>query len=74
MKYSLLLAPDRGFIFVEAKPPRRPASVKVSTQQNTGRPVQRSLWNVIDTTLRGTVEKHKDVGDINTETRWMFAL
>lgn len=26
-------APDTVFIFVEAKPPRRPAAVKVSTQQ-----------------------------------------
>lgn len=34
-------APDTGFIFVEAEPLRRPASVKISTQQNTGRPVGR---------------------------------
>ncbi len=37
MKYSLLLPLDTGFILVEGKPPRRPASVKVSTQQNTVR-------------------------------------
>lgn len=36
MKYSLLLPPNTGFIFVEGKSPRRPASLKVSTQQNTG--------------------------------------
>lgn len=36
-------APDTGFIFVEAKSPRGPASVKVSTQQNTGRPVGSGL-------------------------------
>lgn len=36
-------APDTGFIFVEAKSPRGPASVKVSTQQNTGRLVGSGL-------------------------------
>lgn len=37
MKYSLLLPLDTGFIFVEGKPLRRPASEKVITQQNTER-------------------------------------
>lgn len=37
IKYSLLLPLDTGFIFVEGKPPRKPASLKVSTQQNTVR-------------------------------------
>ena len=36
MKYSLLLPPNTGFIFAEDKSPRKPASVKVSTQRCGG--------------------------------------
>lgn len=56
MKYSLLLPLDAEFIFVEGKPPRRPASVKVSTQQNTGRLAGKGLgerWRECDRVKRG---------------------
>lgn len=56
IKYSLLLPLDTGFIFVEGKPPRRPVSMKVSTQQNTGRLVRKGQgekqWNAKETMLR----------------------
>lgn len=79
MKYSLLLPLDTGFIFVEGKPPRRPASVKVSTQQNIGRLAGKGLgerWrNATGAGLRGVTvrEKKKGVGEINMENKRVFA-
>lgn len=66
MKYSLLLHSDTGFIFVEGKSPRRAASVKVSTQQNTVRLAGKGLGarqrNATETVLRGVTGEIKRCG------------
>ena len=66
MKYSILLPLDTGFIFVEGKSPRRAASVKVSTQQNTVRLAGRGLvggWrNATETALRAVTGEIKRCG------------
>lgn len=66
MKYSLLLPPDTGFIFVEGMPPRRPAFAKVNTQQNTGRLAENGQGvgqrNATEKMLRGVTGEIKRCG------------
>lgn len=66
MKYSLLLPLDTGFIFVEGKSSRGPASAKVSSQQNTGRLAGKGLGerrrNATETALRGVAGEVKGCG------------
>lgn len=81
MKYSLVLPLDTEFIFVEGKSPRRPGSVKASSQQNTGRLAGKEGTRCEEETGEGAglpatrMESRgvTGVGEINSEDKRVFA-